>query len=45
MINLRSLEYQNFEDSILILIDDGATTEELKERLDFIIKQREIDLL
>ena len=37
MINLRSLEYNNFEDSILIMIENGATKQELEERLNFII--------
>ena len=39
MINLSSLEYQNFEDSILIMREDGASAEELLERLKSIIEK------
>lgn len=39
MINMASNEYNNFENSVLILLDNGATKEELEERLNSIIEQ------
>ncbi len=42
MINMVSNEYNNFENSVLILLENGATKEELEERLNSIIEQDRI---
>jgi len=40
MINLRSSHYNNFENAALMLLENGATIDELKTQLEIIVEIR-----